>query len=228
MITMDLPWMKKAECKYMSAKKPEGLSIQKAVNALRELDPELGPLLDAFQIEDLKPETDYYRSLTRAIIYQQLSGKAAKTISDRFIALYHGKNYPSPDDVLKTDHEILRSVGLSNAKAKYIRNISQAFLDGSIDYKNLGNLSNDNIMEQLVAIKGVGPWTAQMFLMFTLNRPDVFPSGDLGVQKGFQQYFKLKELPTPKTMTERAEKWKPFRTVASLYFWKVVDGPFEW
>ena len=225
---MDLPWMKKAECKYMSAKKPEEFSIQKAVNALRELDPELVPLLDAFQIEDLTPETDYYRSLTRAIIYQQLSGKAAKTISDRFIALYHGKDYPSPGDVLKTDHETLRSVGLSNAKAKYIKNISRAFLDGSIDYKNLRNLSNDAIMEKLVAIKGVGPWTAQMFLMFTLNRLDVFPSGDLGVQKGFQQYFKLKALPTPKTMKQKAERWKPFRTVASLYFWKVVDGPFEW
>jgi DNA-3-methyladenine glycosylase II len=225
---MDLPWMKKAECKFMSVKKPEEFSIKKAVNVLRKLDPELVPLLDAFQIEDLTPETDYYRSLTRAIIYQQLSGKAAKTISDRFIALYHGKNYPSPEDVLKTNHEILRSVGLSNAKAKYIKNISRAFLDGSIDYKNLRNLSNDAIMEKLVAIKGVGPWTAQMFLMFTLNRLDVFPSGDLGVQKGFQQYFKLKKLPTPKTMTQRAEKWIPFRTVASLYFWKVVDGPFEW
>ena len=212
----------------MSAKKPEGLSVQKAANNLRELDPELVPLLDAFQIGDLKPETDYYRSLTRAIIYQQLSGKAAKTISDRFIALYHGMDYPSPDDVLKTDYEILRCVGLSNAKAKYIKNISKAFLDGSIDYKNLDNLSSDAIVEQLVAIKGVGPWTAQMFLIFTLNRPDVFPSGDLGIQKGFQQYFKLKELPTLKTMNNRSKKWKPFRTIASLYFWKVVDGPFEW
>jgi len=212
----------------MSAKKPEGFSMKQAVNALRKLDPELVPLLDAFQIEDLKPEKDYYRSLTRAIIYQQLSGKAAKTISNRFIALYHGKDYPSPEDVLKTDHEILRSVGLSNAKAKYIKNISRAFLDGSIDYMNFRNLSNDAIMEKLVAIKGVGPWTAQMFLMFTLNRLDVFPSGDLGVQKGFQQYFKLKKLPSPKTMTQRAEKWIPFRTIASLYFWKVVDGPFEW
>ena len=202
--------------------------MKQAVNALRKLDPELVPLLDAFQIEDLKAETDYYRSLTRAIIYQQLSGKAAKTISNRFIALYHGKDYPSPEDVLKTDHEILRSVGLSNAKAKYIKNISRAFLDGSIDYMNFRNLSNDAIMEKLVAIKGVGPWTAQMFLMFTLNRLDVFPSGDLGVQKGFQQYFKLKKLPSPKTMTQRAEKWIPFRTIASLYFWKVVDGPFEW
>ena len=222
------PWMKKVECKFMSAQKTEPLSIQKAVTALRKSDPEMIPLFDAFKIEELSPETNYFKSLTRAIIYQQLSGKAAKTISDRFIALYKGKEYPSPNDVLKTDHELLRSVGLSNAKAHYIKNISQAFLDGSVDHENLGSLSDDKIMEQLVAIKGVGPWTAQMFLMFTLNRPDIFPSGDLGVQKGFQQYFKLKELPAPKTMENRAKKWKPYRTVASIFFWKVVDGPFEW
>jgi DNA-3-methyladenine glycosylase II len=220
--------MKKVECKSMSVAKPKPLSIQKAVTALRKLDPEMAPLLDAFQMEDLQPETDFYRSLTRAIIYQQLSGKAAKTISDRFVALYKEKKYPSPKDVLKTDHEILRSVGLSNAKAKYIKNISQAFLDGSVDHQNLGSLSDDDIMNQLVSIKGVGPWTAQMFLMFTLNRPDIFPTGDLGVQKGFQQYFKLKELPSPKIMEKRSQKWKPHRTVASLFFWKVVDGPFEW
>ena len=222
------PWMKKVECKFMSAQKTEPLSIQKAVTALRKSDPEMIPLFDAFKIEELSPETNCFKSLTRAIIYQQLSGKAAKTISDRFIALYKGKEYPSPNDVLKTDHELLRSVGLSNAKAHYIKNISQAFLDGSVDHENLGSLSDDKIMEQLVAIKGVGPWTAQMFLMFTLNRPDIFPSGDLGVQKGFQQYFKLKELPAPKTMEKRAKKWKPYRTVASIFFWKVVDGPFEW
>jgi DNA-3-methyladenine glycosylase II len=221
-------WMKKVECKSMSVAKPKPLSIQKAVTALRKLDPEMAPLLDAFQMEDLQPETDFYRSLTRAIIYQQLSGKAAKTISDRFVALYKEKKYPSPKDVLKTDHEILRSVGLSNAKAKYIKNISQAFLDGSVDHQNLGSLSDDDIMNQLVSIKGVGPWTAQMFLMFTLNRPDIFPTGDLGVQKGFKQYFKLKELPSPKIMEKRSQKWKPHRTVASLFFWKVVDGPFEW
>jgi DNA-3-methyladenine glycosylase II len=151
----------------MSAQKTEPLSIQKAVTALRKSDPEMIPLFDAFKIEELSPETNYFKSLTRAIIYQQLSGKAAKTISDRFIALYKGKEYPSPNDVLKTDHELLRSVGLSNAKAHYIKNISQAFLDGSVDHENLGSLSDDKIMEQLVAIKGVGPWTAQMFLMFT-------------------------------------------------------------
>ncbi len=225
---MVLPWMKKVACKSMFAKKPKPLSVQKAVTALKKLDAELVPLLDAFQPADIIPETDYFRSLTRAIIYQQLSGKAAKTISDRFIALYDGKDYPSPEDVIKTDHETLRAVGLSNAKAQYIKNISNAFLDGSVDVKNISSVSDEDIMNQLVSIKGVGPWTAQMFLMFTLARPDVFPTGDLGVQKGFQQFFKLKELPTPKEMEKRSQQWKPHRTVASLFFWKVVDGPFEW
>lgn len=222
------PWMKKAGCKFMSAAKPKDYSMKEATLALKILDPELVTLLDSFEIEDWTPETNYFKSLTRTIIYQQLSGKAASTISNRFISLYHGKNYPTPADILNTDHEILRSVGLSNAKAKYIKNIAQAFLDGTVDHQNLVNLSDEEIMEQLIAIKGVGPWTAQMFLMFTLNRPDVFPPGDLGVQKGFQQYFKLKKLPSPKIMEKRAKKWKPYRTVASLYFWKVVDGPFEW
>ena len=212
----------------MSAAKPKDYSMKEATLALKILDPELVTLLDSFEIEDWTPETNYFKSLTRTIIYQQLSGKAASTISNRFISLYHGKNYPTPADILNTDHDILRSVGLSNAKVKYIKNIAQAFLDGTVDHQNLGKLSDEEIMEKLIAIKGVGPWTAQMFLMFTLNRPDVFPAGDLGVQKGFQQYFKLKKLPSPKIMEKRAKKWKPYRTVASLYFWKVVDGPFEW
>ena len=208
--------------------KPKKFSIKKAVLSLKKSDPDLKPLFNAFQIEDLTPETNYFQSLTRSIIYQQLSGKAAKTISDRFIALYEGKDYPSPNDILNTNHETLRSVGLSNAKANYIKNISQAFLDGTVDYKNLNNFSDDEIMNQLITIKGVGPWTAQMFLIFTLNRPDIFPLGDLGVQKGFQKYFKLEKVPTLDIMKKRTEQWKPFRTVVSLYLWRVIDGPFEW
>ena len=132
--------------------KPEKFSIKKAVLSLKKSDPDLKPLFNAFQIEDLTPETNYFQSLTRSIIYQQLSGKAAKTISDRFIALYEGKDYPSPNDILNTNHETLRSVGLSNAKANYIKNISQAFLDGTVDYKNLNNFSDDEIMNQLITI----------------------------------------------------------------------------
>jgi DNA-3-methyladenine glycosylase II len=98
----------------------------------------------------------------------------------------------------------------------------------AIDAENIDNLEDEKIIQQLTSIKGVGPWTAEMFLIFTLNRPDVFPLGDLGVQKGFQQFFKLPDLPKPNEMEKRAEKWRPFRTIMSLYFWKVVDGPFEW
>jgi len=222
------PWTKKAVCKSISVKKHKILFVQKAVTALKKMDPEILPLLDAFEPDDIIPKTDYFRSLTRAIIYQQLSGKAAKTISDRFIALYDGKDYPSPEDIIQTDHDILRSVGLSNAKAQYIKNISNAFLNGTVETETIHNLSDDDIVKQLVSIKGVGPWTAQMFLMFTLARPDVFPTGDLGVQKGFQQFFKLDTLPTPKEMEQRSQVWRPHRTVMSLFFWNVVDGPFDW
>jgi DNA-3-methyladenine glycosylase II len=202
--------------------------IDKAISHLREKDPEIVTLLNHFKIDDLKLEKNYFKSLTRSILYQQLSGKAAKTISNRFISLYPNKSYPLPQDVLNTKHEILRSVGISNAKAYYIKNIAEAFTNDTINHKNFHALSDTEIMDQLISIKGVGPWTIQMFLMFTLNRLDVFPTGDLGVQKGFKIYFKLKELPSAKEMLLRSELWRPYRTIMSIYFWKVVDGPFDW
>ena len=225
---MDHPWMKKAGCKSMSARKTKPLSVKKAVKYLRQSDPELIPLLDAFKIQDLQPETDYFKSLTRSIVYQQLSGKAAKTISDRFILLYKDKSYPTPVDVINTNHEKLRSVGLSNSKAQYIKNIAHAFLDNPDTYESLEKMDNQDIIDTLITIKGVGPWTAQMFLMFTLNRTDVFPVTDLGVQKGFQHYYKLSEMPTLDQMLKKSEQWTPYRTVVSLYFWRLLEGPFEW
>jgi len=225
---MERLWMKKAGCKSMSAPKTKPLSIKKAVKYLRQFDPELIPLLDAFKIQDLQPETDYFKSLTRSIVYQQLSGKAAKTISDRFILLYKDKSYPTPVDVINIDHEKLRSVGLSNSKAQYIKNIAHAFLDNPDTYDSLEKMDDQDIIDTLITIKGVGPWTAQMFLMFTLNRPDVFPVTDLGVQKGFQHYYKLSEMPTPGQMLKKSEQWAPYRTVVSLYFWRLLEGPFEW
>ena len=220
--------MKKAGCKSMSVRKTKPLSIKKAVKYLRKSDPELIPLLDAFKIQDLQPETDYFKSLTRSIVYQQLSGKAAKTISDRFILLYKDKSYPTPVDVINIDHEKLRSVGLSNSKAQYIKNIAHAFLDNPDTYDSLEKMDDQDIIDTLITIKGVGPWTAQMFLMFTLNRPDVFPVTDLGVQKGFKHYYKLSEMPTPGQMLKKSEQWAPYRTVVSLYFWRLLEGPFEW
>ena len=220
--------MKKAGCKSMFARKTKPLSIKKAVKYLMKSDPELIPLLDAFKIQDLQPETDYFKSLTRSIVYQQLSGKVAKTILDRFILLYKDKSYPTPVDVINIDHEKLRSVGLSNSKAQYIKNIAHAFLDNPDTYDSLEKMDDQDIIDTLITIKGVGPWTAQMFLMFTLNRPDVFPVTDLGVQKGFQHYYKLSEMPPPGQMLKKSEQWAPYRTVVSLYFWRLLEGPFEW
>ena len=225
---MERLWMKKAGCKSMSAPKTKPLSIKKAVKYLMKSDPELIPLLDAFKIQDLQPETDYFKSLTRSIVYQQLSGKVAKTILDRFILLYKDKSYPTPVDVINIDHEKLRSVGLSNSKAQYIKNIAHAFLDNPDTYDSLEKMDDQDIIDTLITIKGVGPWTAQMFLMFTLNRPDVFPVTDLGVQKGFQHYYKLSEVPTTGQMLKKSEQWAPYRTVVSLYFWRLLEGPFEW
>jgi DNA-3-methyladenine glycosylase II len=212
----------------MFARKTKPLSIKKAVKYLMKSDPELIPLLDAFKIQDLQPETDYFKSLTRSIVYQQLSGKVAKTILDRFILLYKDKSYPTPVDVINIDHEKLRSVGLSNSKAQYIKNIAHAFLDNPDTYDSLEKMDDQDIIDTLITIKGVGPWTAQMFLMFTLNRPDVFPVTDLGVQKGFKHYYKLSEMPTPGQMLKKSEQWAPYRTVVSLYFWRLLEGPFEW
>ena len=220
--------MKKAGCKSMSARKTKPLSVKKAVKYLRQSDPELIPLLDAFTIQDLKPETNYFKSLTRSIVYQQLSGKAAKTIFDRFISLYKDKSYPTPVDVMNIDHEKLRSVGLSNSKAQYIKNIAYEFLNNPDTYESLEKMDDQDIIDTLITIKGVGLWTAQMFLMFTLNRPDVFPVTDLGVQKGFQHYYKLSDIPVPVQMLKKSEKWAPYRTVVSLYFWRLLEGPFEW
>ena len=225
---MEHLWMKKAGCKSMSARKTKPISIKKSVRYLRQSDPELIPLLDAFTIQDLKPETNYFKSLTRSIVYQQLSGKVAKTIFDRFISLYNNKSYPTPVDVMNIDHKKLRSVGLSNSKAQYIKNIAHEFLDNTDTYESLEKMDDQDIIDTLITIKGVGPWTAQMFLMFTLNRTDVFPVTDLGVQKGFQHYYKLSEVPTPGQMLKKSKQWVPYRTIVSLYFWRLLEGPFEW
>ena len=220
--------MKKVDFKSMSVPERNGFSMAKALKALKKSDPELIPLLNAFNIPDLEVKTNYFQNLVRSIIYQQLSGKAAQAIAHRFNNLFGQTNFPDPHDVVKKDHQTLRSVGLSNSKAAYIHNLAHAFLDDTIDHDNLGSMSNSEILDQLTSVKGVGPWTAQMFLMFTLARPDIFPTTDLGIQKGYQKFYKLSDLPKSAHMEARSQLWKPYRTVVSLYFWRLVEGPFIW
>jgi len=204
------------------------MNLKKALSELKKSDPRMGRLIDEFGPPEFNPITNYYESLVRSIVYQQLSGKAAATIYGRFKGMFSLDAFPKPKDVLEIPHESLRSVGLSNQKANYIRDLSEKWKRGEVDLSNIESMSDEAISDELIKVKGIGQWTADMFLMFTLVRPDVFPFGDLGIQKGFMILNKMDRLPKPNEMEKEAEQWRPYRTVAAWYLWKIVDGPFEW
>ena len=203
------------------------MNIDKGLKHLEKVDEKMGRLIVEFEKPEFKKDSNYFEALVRAIVYQQLSGKAAATIYKRFKDLFPENKHPSPNIVMERSHEELRSTGLSNQKATYIHNIAKAFNTGAVP-KDIDTIGDNEVIECLTTIKGVGPWTAEMFLMFTLNRPDIFPLTDLGIQKGFQLFFQLDEVPKPDLMIEKAEHWRPYRTLASWYLWRLVEGPFEW
>ena len=198
------------------------------INHLSSVDSKIKHLLNSFDVPDLKVEKNYFWSLCRSIIYQQISGKAAKTIADRFLALFSSNINIKPLEVLSMDINKFYGVGLSRQKAGYIKNIAEAFEKKIIDDKIIIKYNNDDIIKMLTQIKGVGRWTAEMFLIFTLRRSDVFPVTDLGVQKGFQILYSLDELPTVDNMNKKSKYWRPYRSIMALYLWYVVEGPFEW
>ena len=203
------------------------MNIDKGLKHLEKVDEKMGRLIVEFEKPEFKKDSNYFEALVRAIVYQQLSGKAAATIYKRFKNLFPENKHFTPIMVKERSHEELRSAGLSNQKASYIHNIANAFYTGAVP-KDIDTIGDNEVIECLTTIKGVGPWTAKMFLMFTLNRPDVFPVTDLGIQKGFQLFFQFDVLPSTKKMMEIAEAWRPYRTLASWYLWRLVEGPFEW
>jgi len=165
---------------------------------------------------------DPYRALVRAVVFQQLSGKAAGTIHGRFIALYPDKDHPEPEDLRDTSIEALRGVGLSRQKIAAIQDISQKRIEGIIPpAKALTRLSDDEIIERLTAARGVGRWTVEMYLMFTLGRPDVLPIDDLGVRKGAEKLYRRSF--TPKELGAYGERWAPFRSAAAWHLWRIAD-----
>ena len=162
---------------------------------------------------------DYpFKSLIKYIIYQQLSLQSAKAIYIRFLDIFN--NNPKPIIVSDTDTSILKNIGLSKQKIKYINEIANYFLNNEISFFELSNIE---VYNELIKIKGIGPWTIDMFLIFTLHRTDVMPIGDLGIKKGFKVLYELKELPTDEFMLKKAEKWAPYQSIASIYLWKIVD-----
>lgn len=165
---------------------------------------------------------DPYRALVRAVVFQQLSGKAANTIHTRVIALWPDKDHPDPEDILAVDPALLRGAGLSRQKIAAVQDIAQKRIDGIIPQSRaLSRLPNDEIIERLTAARGVGRWTVEMYLMFTLGRPDVLPIDDLGVRKGAEKLYRRSF--TPKELGAYGERWAPWRSAASWHLWRIMD-----
>jgi len=188
----------------------------------------LGPILEAHgpideQARKHARPADAYGALVRSITGQQLSTKAAATIYGRLAALFDDRA-PTPQELLEVDVEQLRAVGLSRAKAAYLRSLAEHVISGELAIDRLDQLSDDEVIERLTAVRGLGTWTAHMFLIFHLGRPDVLPTGDLGIRRGAQLAYGLEQLPKPAELEALAEPWRPHRTLACLYLWRSLDN----
>lgn len=166
---------------------------------------------------------DAYGSLVRTIVGQQLSTKAARSIYGRLTALFDGRP-PTPKELLSTDEELLRACGLSRPKVRYLRDLADRVISGELDLRALHDLPDDEVIEQITAVKGLGRWSADMFLMFHLGRKDVLPVGDLGVRRAAERAYELPELPDAETLQDLARPWAPHRTLASFYLWESLDA----
>jgi 3-methyladenine DNA glycosylase/8-oxoguanine DNA glycosylase len=195
---------------------------------LRAADRTLAALIDAISPERLgdpragRPD-DHYGSLVRAIVGQQLSTKAARTIYQRLCERFDGRT-PTPRQILADDPDELRGVGLSRAKAGYLRSLAEHVVNGELALERLDEQADEQVIAELTAVKGLGVWTAQMFLMFHLQRPDVLPTGDLGIRKAVRIAYALDELPSPAELAAIAEPWRPHRTLACRYLWRSLDA----
>jgi DNA-3-methyladenine glycosylase II len=167
--------------------------------------------------------SDPYEALARAICGQQLSTKAAASIWAKVEAVFGGQT-PAPEQVIDADPQALRDAGLSWGKVSYFRDLAERVRDGDLDLKRLPQLEDEEVIEELTRIKGIGRWTAEMFLIFHLGRPDVLATGDLGIRKGAQLAYGMDEMPTPEELGQMGERWRPHRTLACLYLWRSLDN----
>ena len=201
------------------------MDIEAGIDLLKK-DKNMQVLINKFGRPDLNPRQDYFQSLLRSIVFQQLSGKAAQTIYERFVNLIPKTSNHCPNEVLKLDKEEMRKAGLSFRKIDYVRNLADYFENNSFHKKDVEKMSDQEISKELIQIKGIGQWTVDMFLMFTLNRADILPCTDLGIQKGIMKILNMKNLPSKKEMENCSRKWRPYRTIACWYLWRMVDDKF--
>jgi len=195
--------------------------MRKAVNHLKKSDPVLSAIIErvgACRMEFGPPE---FHSLAEAIVYQQLNGKAAVTIFNRFAAL--AGDPVTPEGILRLTDAQLRAVGLSKQKSSYLKDMAERATRGQLDFSRLPEMSDDEVIKHLTQVKGVGVWTAHMFLMFTLRRADILPTGDYGVQAAIKKHYKKRKWPKPAVMEKIAKPWAPYRSIACWYLWKSLD-----
>jgi len=208
----------------------ETLPHAEAIAHLQQMDPVLGHIIARCGPCTLQPrELEPLVMLCRSIVYQQLSGKAAGTIMMRFLGLYD-PDALTPEALLRTADDTLRGIGLSRQKIAYMKDLATKVQDGALQLAKLPMHNDTEVMHQLMSVKGIGRWTAEMFLIFALGRLDVFPVDDLGIRKAMQRAYGYKRLPAPVTMHRHARKWVPYRTVATWYLWRSLDGavtPFQ-
>jgi DNA-3-methyladenine glycosylase II len=200
----------------------------KARTALAKSDPTMAALMERIGKIDLETRLrrrseerpgDAYGALLRAIVDQQLSTKAARTIYLRVLEIFGGKT-PSPQQLLEASEADLRGAGLSGRKVEYVRDLATHVLEGELELDKLEQLGDEEVIEEIVAVRGLGRWTAEMFLLFHLERPDVISGGDLGIRKAIQVEYGLEEMPTPQRVVEISQPWSPQRSLASLYLWE--------
>lgn len=195
-------------------------------NHLLKNDAVLADVIRYSPVPKFKKHTNYYQELASSIISQQLSVKAAATIEKRFVELFAGGSFPTPEQILEKDVEELRAVGLSRPKAGYIQDLASKVVDGTIKFDYLDRLSNEEIIDELTKVKGIGVWTVHMFLMFCMGRLDVLPVGDLGIKNGVQKLYDLDALPSADDIEAiaKANNWHPYESVASWYIWQSLDN----
>ena len=199
--------------------------LRQAEEHLIKRDKKLAPVIKASGPCRIKPHKDHYGELVRSVVGQQLSAKAGAAIWRRVLDLFGGK-MPAPDQLIKVDDQKLRDAGLSWAKVRYVKDLAQHVIDGRLDLEHISTMPNEQLIEQLTAVKGIGEWSAHMFMMFGLGRLDILPVGDLGIRKAMMNLYGLKELPGPAACVTIANKnhWHPYESVACWYLWQSLDN----
>jgi DNA-3-methyladenine glycosylase II len=196
----------------------------KGMRHLKKNDPILARIINRLEPYEFRLDDDYYEALVGSIIFQQLAGAAARAILNRFKQIYDGK-IPQPHQYLNTEERRLRASGLSPQKIRYIRDLAERVENGVLDLKRLSHFPDDEVVKELDEVKGIGRWTAEMFLIFALGRTDVLPVDDLGLRKAARKTYRLRKLPSKEKFEQLSKEWHPYCSIATLYLWRSQEKP---